>query len=180
VFNVTSNWHAIFRHAVHNTHQFTFLSPVLHQLSHCSLYNVTLHPRTWKRQFENEKELTQKRTNRQMEEHRRLKWDSFYEAWKSPLTAMIQSGKCSFKIHGMILLQIFLQNCSVMGGVILDQLLAYFSDTVIVWIFHWTPSALRSCFVDPLRCPQVFVPFSWTVILEEAKTHWEKLLWIWG
>jgi len=84
---------------------------------------------------------------------------------------MIQSCNCGFKIFGMILLQIFLQNCSEMGGVILDQILAYVSDTVIVWNFQLTLSVLISCFVEPLRCPQIFVPFSWTVILEEAKSH---------
>jgi len=70
-------------------------------------------------QLKNNKGLTDKRANRQMKEHRTLKEDSFYGTQKRPLAAMIQcSSNCGCKILGMILLQIFLQNCSLMGGVI--------------------------------------------------------------
>jgi len=55
-----------------------------------------------------------------------------------------------------------------MGGVILDQLFACFSDTAIVWNINGTPSALTSCFSEPRRFPQIFVPSRWDVILEEA------------
>jgi len=84
---------------------------------------------------------------------------------------MIQCSKCSFKIPRKILLQIFLQKCSLKGGVILDELFAHFSDTAIVWNIRGTASALTSCFSKPLRSSQTFVPSSWTVILEEAKNY---------
>jgi len=58
-----------------------------------------------------------------------------------------------------------------MEGVIIDQLFAYFSDTAIVWNIRGTSSGLTSCFFEPLRCPQTFVPSSWTGILEEAKSN---------
>jgi len=59
---------------------------------------------------------------------------------------MIQFSKCGVKILGVILLQIFQQHCSLMGGVIVDQLFAYFSDTAIVWNIHGTSSGLTSVF----------------------------------
>jgi len=58
-----------------------------------------------------------------------------------------------------------------MGGVIIDQLFAFFSDTAIVWNIHGTLSALTSCISEPLRCPQTFVLSRWTEILEEAIRH---------
>ena len=61
-----------------------------------------------------------------------IKMCQFLRNVENPLTTMLHCSKCRCEMVGMILLQIFLQNCSLMEGVILDLLIAYFSDTAIV------------------------------------------------
>jgi len=60
---------------------------------------------------------------------------------------MIECSKSGFKFLGMILLQIFLQYCNLMIGLI-DQLFASFSDTAIVWNIHGTFSRLMPFFLN--------------------------------
>ncbi len=88
---------------------------------------------------------------------------------------MIEYSKCGFKIPGMILLRIFLQNCSILGGSFLEGIFAYFRHTATVWNINGTPTELTSCFSEHLRYPKMLITSRWTVISEEAKSHGDKI-----